>query len=408
MQAITIGRVGMDVTSGRVTKVDDSGTAIRLSGNTPFGKVTDALEIRQQLLGYADSPDEEVVPVTWDQFPHMDGYYRLSSPSVALPPETTLSGIIPWSAVLEPVQGYAAPLLESVMLGNRRASSMTISGSGWHAVPSASRSWACYRPDSRTFIPFGADEIHQGETAKVSIFNPGGNHFIAQSYCPPARFYDGAATLLVGEDLRVVTGRNIPNAPDAWRLSNDLFELEALPGGGFRMQYRLWAGTAWTPWQTIDLLDDYQPSDPGLATMLTAPHTITVLANSPTAVTIRLLTTASEEYSPVTVDLTLRRGAQSVGVELMSVFPAYFAARFNNFDAVTSMTGGFHRSIGAVRKFVGSAVGSSCANGVFRTDENGANYRDQMSFAFGIGVDVVKHLSEYFWAGNEKQTVVAR
>ena len=409
MQTITIGRAGNDSTTGDVTSVAENGPLLAISGRTRYGSLKEALTIRAQLLGYVSSPDESFVPVTWAEFPHLDGYYRVDSARVEMPVSTALSGIFRWSVSLIPVTGFAAPLIESVFLGKLRASPFALTARRTVVIPGSARSYVEYQAGVG-FVARAVSSARTGATSSVNIFLPTTDSFIGQFYLPPAAFYDGSATLRSGYPGRVLVGRQIQNEPLAWEMSNDLMQVRQVVSEAFVLEFRMWDVSAWSPWETLSLAS--AANGPDFA--LSAPHTITVLANSPEAVTIRLLTTSSIEtnssYSPVMVDLTLRRGARSVAVEWNMPQAFFPRAGASNWVDPVALTGGFTKLTNGRQLFMGSPLGSSRA-----TSGTGQLYSvtttKTFPFCFGLTNSTETPqamLNEYFWAASEKMTVVAR
>ena len=406
---ITIGRFGIDLKAGEVASFDVSGAVCKLSGVTAYSGRDDAIALRQQLSGYVDSPDELFVPVTWDEDPSVDGYYRVTGASVNARAGLAWLGVVEFSIDLERVRGFAAPLIESVCLGKVRTSILGITARSMASIPAAAKSVAFYLPNIRAFVPFYPNAVRVGEKSTLNVFSDFGDYTIIQHYVPPARFYEGAVTLRSGSPLRVNVGRQIQNVPDLWELSNDIFQVRPVPGSAFALEFRMFIGPGWGVWRSVTFTSQ-NFSDPRFS--LSSPHTITVLSNAPDAVTIRLLTTTDGNYSPVTVDLTLRRGARSVAVELRSVFTSNFEFQFSTNDIQDGYLGGWSGSNGAPLVVVGSAVQSDVnTTGRFRVGASSVWSRDWVPFTFGMvsaPADVQKVLNEYFWAGSEKQSVVAQ
>lgn len=413
MNKLTIGRFGADMLSGEVASVDSTGKKWSFSGRTAYASRDDAVALRQQLLGYVDSPDESFVPVTWGEDPSVDGYYRVTGASVGAVAGLADQGVVSFSVDLERVQGFAAPLIESVLMGKLRNSTLGISGSRALGIPASARSFAPWRP-SLGYIAAAPDVIRQGSTSDVAVFQLTGpdDRIISQYYLPPARFYDAAATLEVGSTLRVAVGRQIPNLPDAWRLSNDLFQIRGIPGSTFAMQFRMWNVSSWSPWQSLTIWGGNSGGTP--LAHLAAPHTITVLSNSPEAVTIRLLTTTPGAYAPVMVDLTLRRGSRFVAVELHSIFVSEFTAFISDFGTWATLTGGKSGTNAGIVTFAGSALATAFTAGTETAMvSNEASVKLVTHFPFCVGLtnsteSAQAMLWEYFWAGTDKQSVVAR
>lgn len=438
MSNLTIGRVGIDIHIESVAGWSESGSKVSVSGQTAWGSVSDALTVRQQLNGYVDSSDESFVPVQWADQPEVDGYYRVLSVSIAASVTGAAFGVYDFSVELERVRGFAAPLIESVCVGKPRANIYSLPTQRAVGIPRAAKSYTEYHTTTRTYAAANEPFTRQGSESNVSVYFPSADQTVGQYYLPPENFYDAAATLKTSFPSRVAVGRQIQNTPDSWSLSNGLLEVEPVVGVKqisrsfgpldqeiFGVRYRMWVTGSFSPWQTVFFrfgrtsvfLDAF-----GNGGWLTAPHTITVLSNSPEGVTIRLLSTSPSTIAPIMVDLTLRRGARYVAVEWHSVQAgATFSATISNFTSPTAITGGFSKDNGdGSTTVIGSALGpqvlasdyGTLGKDVILVDAT----QDHMAFCFGLtttdpadDADAPQGLlKEYFWAGSEKLTVVAR
>lgn len=405
---LTIGRFGTDITVDSVAQWDDQGDRVTVSGQTPYGSVPDALTLRQQLMGYVDSPDETFVPVTWADQPSVNGFYRVVSARVDPSKAGAYAGVFLFSVELERVQGFAAPLIECVALGKLRATPLTLTKRPTQAIPAGGRSYVEYHPADRALIPRGVNVKRAGEASVLNVFSAFANDYIVgQYYLPAARFYEGAATVKVGG--RVIAGRQASNTPTDWQITNDLLQVEPVAGTDFAIRIRMWNSGAWSPWSTVTF---GWASSGTTRTPMKPPHTVTILANAPEGVTVRLLSTTGLDYSPVSVDITMRRGARGVSVDLRSVFESDFAVNLTGFTTSTALTGGHSQTTSGVTTFIGSAKKISVnSNGDVYPDQDLVQFVKEYSFGVGLtnSLETAQTLlNEYFWAGSEKQTVVAR
>ena len=403
---ITIGRVNL--TDSNITW-SENGNRLDIEGMIPGGRL-EAEVIRQQLLGYVDSADEPFVPVLWPDEPNLAGFYRVLDAGTDGEGFAAFRGIIRWSVQLQRVSGFAAPLIELQSTGATRASAPA-TAYPLVVVPDAARSVGFWDESLETWIPFNPDSIRSGAFGDVKVFNLSG--YLTQFYVAPESFYDAAATVMMGEDLSVVVGRQVPNTPGAWRLSNGLYEIESTGSDLFEVRHRMWLGGDWTEWMPFLFYSSEGLS--GRAPM-PAPHTVTVLRNSPTEVGVRLEVTANGEYAPTKVDLSLKRGAYSVGVELRSVHGSRFAVQA---AALTwSAASGYRVTADSagVRHFVGALyeIGILSGGGVIPY-QDAVSTVSAWSFtigatdaaASGTGPDAnAQAFRTWLWAGTEKQAVV--
>ena len=403
------------ITIGRVSLVDsnitwsEQGNRLDIDGMVPGGRL-DSDTLRQQLLGYVDSADEPFVPLRWADEPALAGFYRVLDASTRGAGNDAFRGFINWSVELERVSGFAAPLIELRSTGATRASAPS-TAYPVVVVPDAARSVGFWAEDLEAWIPFNPDVIRSGATGDVKVFNLSG--YLTQFYVAPESFYDGAATLMMGDDLTVVVGRQVSNTPEAWRLSNGLYEIESSGTDLFDLRHRMWLDGDWSEWTDFRFY-----SSEGLSSRapMPAPHSLAVLRNSPTEVAVRLLVTANGEYAPTTVDLSLKRGARSVGVELRSVHSSRFAiqAPFLSWSAASGYR--VTSDVDGVRNFIAALyeIGLVSGGGVIPY-EDAVSDVDRWSFTIGAtdashsGTDPeasAQAFRSWLWAGSEQQSVV--
>lgn len=417
--SLTVGRFGVDVRSGEVQAVDSSGDTWSVSGTTAYADAEEAVTLRQQLLGYVGSPDEAFVPIVWDEQPEMDGYYRVTGASFKARPGTWRSGVADFSVDIERVQGYAAPLIETVIVGALRTSTLALATRRWIGMAPESRSYAEIS-DAGVLSYRAPDETRQIDgNGSLNIFKLDATTRIIQSYINPRSFYGGAATLRMGSTDRVVVGRQIVNEPRVWTLSNGMFEFrgDQGPSGPVQppnFQMRGWDNDAglWSPWVTMSLFAP--PTAAGSGFRVGAFHTISVLSNSPEEVVIRLLATLNSDFSPIAVDVALRRGARHVAITINASVANFFYLQVP-ITTGAAMVGGWQGYRSADLLSFGSPDPSNLTgNNFYRTTTMGGATKvasTRWSLTCGIvppdepGQNI---LDEYFWAGNEKMNVVAR
>lgn len=408
---LTIGRFGTTIRVDDVTGWDEQGDRITVTGQTPHGSVPDALTLRQQLMGYVDSADETFVPVTWADQPQVNGYYRVVSADISPNPRAAFAGVYDFRVDLARVQGFTAPLIESVILGKLRTTTLSLTQRRTQSVPAGSRSYVEFYPDTGSLIPRALSVRRAGESSVLNVFSGAGDVMVGQFYLPPVKFYEGAATVTMGG--RVVAGRQVQNTPSDWMIGNDIMQVEPVPGEDFAIRIRMWNVNAWSTWQTITFKWENPAVNP--RKRLKFPHTITIMANSPEAATVRLLTTTGAasggDYSPISVDFTIRRGSRTVAVYLRSVFEGEFAAEIAGFTSPTAITGGFSKTTSGITTLIGSAVTLGIDSSDVYSNQDQITAVDK--FAFGVGLTnsletAQTLLNEYFWAASEKQSVVAR
>ena len=303
---VQVGRVSVSLEVA-VEAAVYRGDTLRLSCYCD-GTATHMYAIIEGLCAYAASTDESVVPVTFDTpLAHLTGFYRVGDVSVdqAMPDRSDLT------LDLERVQGYTAPLFESIVLGGKRAAvGAGVTAQAWQALPAAVMGY-----ENGVITP--TVETVATADGNLTLFTDAANELFdarVEFYLPPASWYVGAATLTVGGNL--IVGRQCQNDPDGWMISNGIIRLSGVANSG-AIKLEHWSGAAWVG----DGSYWFGQYGGGAQPLLTAaPLAITVLRNDPACVTIRLAYDAASIVTnarfAVTVDLSLRRGATSAEVYL--------------------------------------------------------------------------------------------
>lgn len=252
-------------------------------------------------------------------------------------------------------------------------------------------------------VPYG-DTIPVASGTVRKYLGTVGDEFTAQFSVSPAVFYEGAATLTMGDPLRVVSGRQIRNDPTRWLLSNGLIEVRPSFASAFTLEVRRYTGT-WSAWFPFTL------DSSGIGALMGAPAAIAVLSNTPERVTIRLMAQAlvgfgvTYSVAPVTVDLTIRRGMPHVAVEAQGT-----GLVLNNpaFSTAVLQRRSYHQAANNLWVASPTDFGGTPAA---LTPDIGASSR--WSFAIGFGDPDVNtigdtSLDEYMWAGSGVMGAVAR
>lgn len=310
-----VGRVSVTLGDVRVSGLDFLGDRMHVRGRVE-GTEDQVGHVAEQLRGLMLGADEQFVPVYWEPctsasntpgLTRMDGFYEVGDIDLGM-------GSLDWASLsltLHRVQGFAAPMFESVIVGSQRAASPTdqVSGSAWHAVPATVDAY-------ETGVLTPTTSTVTSETGGVSVFTDVTNHLYNARpswYLRPRWWYRGAAEIRV--DGQLVVGRQCRNVPEAWRISNGLVRITA---SGATLTTERWnsaAGAwqnpgAWRAGRKVSAMTD----------PLGAPHTITVLRNDPACVTVRCAYDAAAlvlgSRFAVYVDYSLRRGSTVVEVTL--------------------------------------------------------------------------------------------
>ena len=307
MSTIKLGRAGV-LSEVSYQQVDITRGAIRVTGNVHVADATDMTYAVEQIAALVDNPDETFVPVIWGDYPAgWDGFYRVLDVSLG----STQPDVWTLTADLERVQGFAAPLFESIVMGGKRAGvGAGVTAPAWQGLPATVMGY-----ENGVITP--TVETVATADGNLILFTDAANELFdarVEFYLPPASWYVGAASLTIGGKLTV--GTQVPNDPDGWVLSNGIIRLSGVTSSG-EIKLEHWSGTAWVDngayW--------FGQYGGGAQPLLTAaPLAITVLRNDPACVTIRLAYDAASIVTnarfAVTVDVSLRRGGTSAEVYL--------------------------------------------------------------------------------------------
>lgn len=315
MTNFTLGRIGLAVDMDDVSQWDMDGPRVSVAFSTPIGSLAEANAIRQQLLGYVDRADEDIVPVTWTDDVQVNGFYRVLAASVTPDPDLAFDGLYYFTASLLRMQGYATPLQEATIVHQDRVQSVAAVPLGRIAVPDAATSLVMYEPDADLFdSPTVTTAPSESGTVRMVPIAGYESPVIAQYSVTPDHYYDGAATLFVGG--KVVVGRQVTNLTDDWQLNNGLLRVTPdFAGGTLKLVLASFISAAWEADQTFTVRgSDLNP----LARVdLASPDSLTVLRNTPEEVSIRLVsqyTTGAKP--PIYLDITMRRGDRFVACRL--------------------------------------------------------------------------------------------
>lgn len=311
MGKLTIGRAGYDLPLEYLSKWDHTGERVSVSGVIYGETLEEALTMRAQILGYAGSLDEPVVPITCEDDPSIDGFYRFLGADVSMDGASLASRGFDFDVSLERIPGFAAPLIESIVVGVTLPPGLEESYGGplnlvdlIHAAPGSATGY--HWTGSSTLDPGSRISADGALVFKRSSID----YDEATSY---ARFFVRAADHYVGSPRltvrgRTIVGRQILAEPWDWSLDNGLVRIrpDVEVEGCFLVD--VFDGEQWespVSWKFTSLLSG-QPS-------ITGFQSLTVLRNGPEQTVIRLGCANDADYlGRVNVDLSLRRGDRMV------------------------------------------------------------------------------------------------
>lgn len=318
MSAITIGRMGLDITTPSLSSWQDNGDSVTIGAMNWTPGLEDGRALRQQLLGLATMPGV-LVPLTSTDDPARDGFYAVQMVDMTSEALWKVQGHLSWQATLLRPPGFASMRPELTMSGGNRVTKPAgITALHWFGVPEG--------------YAFGVDSGAQPGIRDRFLFDgtlmaiATGSSLIPRNTArllgPMTNHYVGACTIRMGDPLRTVIGRQVAANVDAWEMSNGF--VTVTPGTSasaiFTISVRgVNAGDVATVDHEIELGVD----GPGFWSP-TTDHTITsvsVTTDTVEETAIRIsgrcnLRSASFPRNAFTVDLVLRRGALGVDMHM--------------------------------------------------------------------------------------------
>jgi len=237
--------------------------------------------------------DDAVVPVTWEDKPHLDGWFTVSAPSVDEQSLGTFTSCR-WKADLVRVGADSEVEIESRLTGGSRLHASSATPERWHAAPTGHTGYYV-----GTSTPGSVTRSCEGGSLVVYRAIPAGAN--PRWAATPTVYRIGQASVTVGGSLR--TGTTCPDAPTDWAVSNGLVKVEPRTSTG-TLRVTSWLGSAWGTPKVFAVKRGTTP--------LGAASHVTILRNDPAEVVVRL----SWDHSPgrTTIDLTLKRGSRFIGV----------------------------------------------------------------------------------------------
>lgn len=390
---MTIGRAGLDVTLEDPESLSIRGDLVSMANmGQPASSVADLLALRQQLLACQTDEGFPVVPVTWSEDSHLNGYYRVRGVECTASPLILAGGPLQWRVDLERVDQYAQPLFEVISQGNRRSTDFSgtyTTGRDFTVMPAAS--------GSGSFKATGVTSSDWSVTAGGRTAEEGSlDHYLTDvtsrnnAVCwgiDPAKFYWGAPRLELSYDagatFRTAPGRQIRNLFGAglWRLSNGIMRVSFSGTTNLDMTIQCWDGSQW------DTGVSFRFSYGTTTTYL--PRALTVLEASAFAHRVRL--SLNNTNGTTVLDVGLRRGAHHI--EFRQVCQAG-SGGFTSFKCANTTTS-------AATTGTGRIIQTTAANGnkwlimtpVTKTDDttNGAittNNGTQETAHWGVGFEI--------------------
>lgn len=338
-----LGRVAAPVSVAKfwgASAWDMAGDSVTVKGVISCDSITDALVVRRQLLGLAEEEDEDFIPVWWTADVSVAGFYRVRGVQVDMGKAALVSARFNFTVNLERVVSYSSPSIELVRTGTLRTNSVGITACA--ATISLPRSVKAVGGlgaglDGYVYATATGDIVDYAVSGVTSSFT-----LPVPFYCPPEDWYDGAATIYAApvptdtapsasaslnttlETWPVVVGRQLPNTPLGWMISNGIVRLFVGTGGASTLYLQGYSGGAWRGGATGNAMGFLVVPDGENGAGATVPLTATwkamqILRNDPTEVRVRLLGYGPELGDTgfgVNLTLSLRRGSAWIGAVL--------------------------------------------------------------------------------------------
>lgn len=339
--ALKIGRAGLTLTLPEPQAWSSSGGQVTVQGSIQNAATpTDALRLRDQLLGYVDNWDEPVVPVIVDGEPKLTGYYRVLGVQILTDPTAIAFGYLVFSITLQPVKGFAQPMMESILtdaLLTNAVGGVAADHQAFHGVPASVTE---YSQSFSSLNPPGTRSSADGNLFFEGLNVAAGSATLmtgtASFYLTPANFYVGAATIEQGSPLQPVVGRAMLADVVNWRLSNGLVRVTPNATAG-KIDIAHWKSASWATAKT------YKFTGTVLRGLINGWTAITVLRNSVEECILRLSCTSATGFVfPIFLDISLRRGDRLARIYLTNArnYSDKWSVFRDSVEAATAITYG--------------------------------------------------------------------
>lgn len=232
----TFGRIGLATTAGgdgltvpAHNPVQWDGDQVTIVTDLNASTVTDQLVLRDQFLGYDLNPDERVLPITSTGDPTIDGFYEILEVNVDDREGSHFAGGngSQVTVAARKVTAWQNPRFELRCDGTVRDNSHSVAIGDTIFVTGAPVGAYQATPETLTTTVTGAD----GAVPVWYQTSPTSYQVNSSWLVAAADAYKGACRLEVsydsGSTWRTVVGRNPPNLPTMWRVSNSLVRVTA-------------------------------------------------------------------------------------------------------------------------------------------------------------------------------------
>lgn len=398
----TLGRIGVTAANGgdgllvlqEPHDITLSNNSMTISGThvSSTADIEELMWVRDQVVALAGREAEPVIPCTFSNFEHLDGYYRPVAASADRMP-----GGVAWSVDLERIRDWRNPKVEIHTFARILTNSHSITlASVYVGNPGGTES---YYPgisvvgDMDEYTHVNADD--NGSQQIRAAFATGGytDPWTQTLYVPASKWYKYGCRIgydvqsdpftSAGSYLSVVGHRAFPTSDIISRIQMSNGLVRVLPVAGQGINTYWYDGSNWDGPYT------WVPGDvtAGAFTFTSA----TVLRNTPEECSIRLVSnTTGLDYGPTHLDLTVRRGNRTVlgylsAAGLQSAFK-YYVEPSATYSA-TAITGGLRRTSNdgsGNRPFLVSNNATTNTTGTGRI----AQSVFETPLLFGVGVEI--------------------
>jgi phage protein U len=357
MAALTIGRVGLDVTFDTAPSIGGMeygaapGEAVTtLSGWIHADTLAETKALRDEL--YAQAEYVDVIPVTYAGDSTLDGFYRVDSVAVTMN-NYIATGLAEFSISLRRVGDSGSVGFQSRLTTALRTNSRSVTSTqaklrwGWpstsiyiagDSVITSSGGISVHPPGDPTNVVSSASGTIAGNT--VSAGTPISSTFDPVIYIPPANFYDAGCEVWVDDYQRA--GLWIPDDADNWFMTNGMIRVGRDTSADSRFYVENWIGNV-----GFESKDYWQVQYNQTAwTDLGNWSGIRILHNRPEYAAVRLYGRWLSNRNPAIVDLAIRRSVPIIYGHLWTDFAPSNGFRIGRVsaDGSTAVTGGIVRT----------------------------------------------------------------
>lgn len=320
-------------------------------------RVSHAIAVRDQLVGYRDNLDEPFVPVMWDLDPTINGFYSVVGAEVDFLNSLSLTnGIFPFSVDLVKLSDFSFATVESVVRGWVRRNSHGFTSADalpWLGTPSSKSQYMHGVPGNGW-----SRQNRRTATGDVMIATSAAHSYISAYSMRPEDWLQGACSLeipyrsagcepSVGAWVAAV-GQRVPLDPMAWRITNGIISIQPKlhPSGVMIVELKYFAVDNSSKLRWLPVVKRYEIVSS--AGTFDRYDFISVLRNSPEQVTLRIGGRV-RDFDPATsgryfMDITLRRGSRFVQFYCQSDRPSLWDVTSYEAEPATMITGGIKAS----------------------------------------------------------------